>query len=98
MNEQQTDRPREEFHVSGTGFMDKVKELIHEGNVRRIIVKHEDKVVLELPLTIGAVGFIVAPVWAALGAFAALVADCTIEVEREEQPQSQDQPVPTNDV
>lgn len=72
----------EEFKVSGAQLVEKVKELIHEGNVRRIQIRHEGRVVLEIPLTVAAVGVLVAPVLAALGAFAALAAECTIVVER----------------
>ena len=72
----------EEFKVSGAQLVDKVKELIHEGNVRRIQIRHEGRVVLEIPLTVAAVGVVVAPVLAALGAFAALATECSIIVER----------------
>ncbi len=66
----------------GGQLLDKVKQLIHEGNVRRIIIRQEDRVVAEFPLTVGVVGVVVAPVFAAIGAIAALIAKCTIEVER----------------
>ncbi|MEN6478518.1 MAG: DUF4342 domain-containing protein [Anaerolineales bacterium] len=72
----------EEFKVAGSEIVDKVKELLHEGNIRRIVIKQEGRTVLELPLTIAAVGVIVAPVLAAVGAFAALATDCSIAVER----------------
>jgi len=82
--------PNEKFTVSGSQLVDKVKQLIHEGNIRRVRVLHEGRTVLEIPLTIGApaaaIGIIIAPVLAALGAFAALVTECTIEVERIEKP------------
>ena len=66
--------------------MHKVKELVHEGNIRRITIKNEEgKRLIEIPLTIGAVGVVLLPVWAALGAVAALVADCTIVVEKIEE-------------
>jgi hypothetical protein len=62
----------------------KIKELIHQGNVRRIIIKNDDgKSLIEVPLTVGVVGAVLAPVWAAIGAVAALVTSCSIEVERE---------------
>jgi len=81
---------KEKFTVSGSQLVDKVKQLIHEGNIRRGRVRHEGRTVLEIPLTIGApaaaIGIMAAPVLAALGAFAALVTDCTIEVERIEKP------------
>ena len=62
----------------------KVKELVHEGNVRRIIIKNkEGKTLIEFPLTFGVVGALIAPVLAAVGAIAALVSECSITVERE---------------
>lgn len=73
----------EEFTVNGEELLAKVKSLINEGNIRRIIIKGEDgKTLVELPLTIGVVGAILAPVLAAVGAIAALVTKCTIVVER----------------
>ena len=75
----------EEFKVRGEDLSDKVKEIINEGNVRRIIVKNkEGKTLVELPLTIGVVGAALAPMLAAVGAIAVLVTECTIVVEREE--------------
>jgi len=72
---------REEFKVSGEEVLKKVKELIREGNARRIIIKNgEGKTIVEIPLTIGAVGALIAPALAAIGAVAALVTDCTIVV------------------
>ena len=75
---------REEFKVSGQDIVEKVKNLIHEGNIRRILIKQDGKVVMEIPMTIAAVGTLVAPVLAALGAFAALATNCSIVVERRE--------------
>lgn len=76
----------EEFKVNGEDLLKKVKEIIAEGNARRITVKNkEGKSIVELPLTIGVVGAAVAPLLAAVGAIAALVTECTIVVEREEQ-------------
>jgi len=73
----------EEFKVSGSEIVAKIKELIKEGNARRIIIKNEKgKVMLEIPLTIGAIGALVAPVLAAVGALAALTTKCTIVVEK----------------
>ena len=78
-------RTREEHRVSGDKVISKIRELIHKGNVRRIIIKNDDgKSLIEVPLTVGVVGAVVAPVWAAIGAVAALVTNCSIEVEREE--------------
>ncbi|MBA7572118.1 hypothetical protein ES708_13894 [subsurface metagenome] len=79
----------EKFTVSGSQLVEKVKQLIHEGNIRRVRVIHEGKTVFEIPLSIGApaaaIGILAAPVLAAIGAFAALVTECTIEVEKVEK-------------
>ena len=72
----------ESFKVDINEIGDKVKELIHEGNVRRLTIKREDEVIAEFPLTAAVVGAVLAPVLAAIGAIAALVTNCTIEVER----------------
>jgi hypothetical protein len=75
----------EEFTVSGKNLVDRVGELLHEGNVTRIIVKDEaGKTLLEIPATVGVVGIVVAPWLAALGVIAALVTNCKIVVERRE--------------
>jgi hypothetical protein len=77
---------KEEFKVSGHDLVNKVKELIQEGNVRRIIIKDKDgKTLVELPLTVGVVGAVFAPILAAVGALAALVTECSIVVVREEK-------------
>jgi len=80
---------KEKFTVSGSQLVEKVKQLIHEGNIRRVRIIHKEKTILEIPLTIGAPAaaavVLVAPVLAALGAFAALVTECTIEVEKTEE-------------
>lgn len=73
----------EEHRVSGEGLVAKVKELIREGNVRRVKIKNDEgRVLFEFPLTIGVVGVALVPVWVALGAVAALAADFTVEIER----------------
>jgi hypothetical protein len=72
----------EKFTVSGGQVVDRVKQLIHEGNIRRIKVLQEGKVVMEIPLTAGAIAILAAPLLAALGAFAALATECSIEVEK----------------
>jgi hypothetical protein len=73
----------EEFEVSGDKVVETVKRLVHEGNIRRITIKGEDgKTLIEIPLTFGVVGAVLLPVWAAIGALAALVAKCTIVVEK----------------
>lgn len=76
----------EEHRVSGDDLVAKIKELVREGNVRRIIIKNEEgKTLMEIPLTIGVIGAVLMPVWAAIGAIAALVADFTIVVEKVEE-------------
>ena len=73
----------EEFNVSGEAVVSKIKELVREGNVRRIIIKNEEgSTLIEIPLTIGVIGTVLLPVWAAIGAIAALAANLTIAVER----------------
>ena len=76
----------EEFEVTGEKVVETVKRLVHEGNVRRITIKNEGgRSLIEIPLTIGVVGAVLLPVWAAVGALAALVVKCTIVVERIEE-------------
>ena len=73
----------EEHHVKGEGLLSKIKELVHQGNIRRIIIKtDDDRTLIEIPLTLGVVGIALAPVWAALGAIAALAADLKVVVEK----------------
>jgi hypothetical protein len=76
----------EKFTVTGGQVLDKVKQLIREGNVRRVRLLHDNRTIIEIPLTIGAPAAVItimaAPVLAAIGAFAALVTECTIEVEK----------------
>jgi hypothetical protein len=77
----------EEFKVSGEDVIATIKRIVAEGNARRIIIKREDgSTIVEFPLTIGAVGAILAPALAAVGAIAALVTKCTIVVERRDPP------------
>lgn len=79
-----TNQHEEDFKVKGEDLVDKIKGLFHEGNVRRIIIKNkDDKVIIEIPLTIGVVSAIMAPALAAVGAISALITDCTITVQRE---------------
>ena len=76
---------QEEYTVSGGDLVDRVRELLHEGNVTRVIVKDEGgKVLLEIPVTVGVVGVVIAPWLVALGVIAALVTNCKIVVERRE--------------
>jgi hypothetical protein len=78
-------RRTEEFTLNGDEVVAKVKELVHQGNIRRIIIKNEDgRTMLEVPLTIGLIGAALLPVFAAIGAAAALATRCTIVVERDE--------------
>lgn len=82
---------KSEFKIEGDKLLAKVKELIHEGNVRRIIIKNEDgKTLIEIPLTIGVVGTFIAPILAAVGAIAALAVHYTIVVEKEDEPGESD--------
>jgi hypothetical protein len=75
----------EEFQVSGDKLVAQLKELVRQGNIRRITLKNEDgKTLIEVPLTIGVVGAVLLPAWAAIGAIAALVARCTIVLEKTE--------------
>lgn len=74
---------KEEFKIDGKDLLKKVKELIHEGNIRKITIKNEnDKVIVVIPLTYGAIGAIIAPVLAMVGALVALLTKCTIVVEK----------------
>ena len=75
----------EEFQVSGDMLVAKIKELVHEGNIRRVIIKNEEgRILIDVPLTLGVVGVLVAPQLAAIGAIAALVTHGTIVVEKVE--------------
>lgn len=77
---------QETFTVKGEDLLKRVQELIKEGNIRRITIKNkEGKTLLVIPLTIGVVGVVLLPVWAAIGAMAALVTECSITVERNEE-------------
>lgn len=74
---------QESFKVSGDEILTKVKEIIKEGNARRIIIKNDkDETIIEFPLTIGAIGVVLAPLYAAIGTLAALATNCTIVVEK----------------
>lgn len=72
----------ETIRLQGSELLEKLKHLIHEGNVRRVIIKQGDRTVAEFPLTAGVVGAVIAPILAAIGALVAVLNDCTIEVER----------------
>jgi hypothetical protein len=75
---------KEEFTVTGEKLLSEIKRLVNEGNVRRISIKQGEKTLIEIPLTLGVIGIALVPVWAAIGAIAALVTDCTIVVEKVE--------------
>jgi hypothetical protein len=76
----------QEFTLNGDEVVHKVKELIHEGNIRRIIIKNDEgRTMLEVPLTIGLIGAALLPVFAAIGAAAAIATRCTLVVEREDE-------------
>jgi hypothetical protein len=80
---QKKESKKEQFKVRGEDILKKVKELIKEGNVRRIVIKNsKDIVLMEIPITFAVIGAVFAPMLAALGALAALVSNATIEVER----------------
>ncbi|MEI8007706.1 MAG: DUF4342 domain-containing protein [Bacteroidota bacterium] len=82
---------KEEFQVKAEELVVKVRQLIHEGNVRRLIIKDETgKVYLEIPVTVGVIGALIAPMLAAVGAIAAMVANLKIEVIRNEEPEKKD--------
>jgi hypothetical protein len=70
------------IEVKGDQLLSKVKELIEEGNVRRVRIRQRDRTIAEFPLTVGVVGAVLAPMLAAVGALAALIAECSIDVER----------------
>ncbi len=77
----------EEYKVDGDALVAKVKELVHQGNIRRIVIKNEQgQTLIEVPLTLGVVGAVLLPVWAAIGAVAALAVKLTILVERVDTP------------
>ncbi|MGC1390295.1 MAG: DUF4342 domain-containing protein [Bacteroidales bacterium] len=81
--EQKQKSDHESFKVSGDEILSKVKEIIKEGNARKIIIKNEkDEIIMEFPLTIGAIGVVLAPIFAAVGTLAALATHCTIIVEK----------------
>jgi len=72
----------ESFKAEGSNVIEKLKDILKEGNVRRVVIEHEGRTVAEFPLTFGVVGVVLAPVFAAIAAVVAIVKDCTIKVER----------------
>lgn len=86
----------ESFKAEGTSLLEKLKELLHEGNVRRIVIQQQGRTVAEFPLTAGVVGALLAPVLAAIGAIVALLKDCSIQVERVDRARTDQQPTGTD--
>ena len=80
---------KESFKVAADQLVDAVKTLLHEGNVRRIVIKQDGRTVAEFPMSLGVVGAVFAPMLAAVGALAAVLTECTIEVERTAPPTSE---------
>ena len=79
-------RSRESYRVKGTRVMEKLRELLREGNVRHVVVKTDrGKKLVEFPVTLGVAGVLLLPLWTAMGAIAAVVGNCSIEVERTEE-------------
>ncbi len=72
----------EKIEARGNELLEQLKRILHEGNVRRVVIKQRDRTVAEFPLTVGIVGTVAAPILAAVGALVALLADCSLEVER----------------
>jgi hypothetical protein len=79
------------FKAESEGVINRIKTVIHEGNVRRVVIQHQGRTVAEFPLTAGVVGAVLAPVLAAIGALVALLQDCTIQVEREKAGTARDE-------
>jgi hypothetical protein len=77
------------FKAEGENVLKQIKELIHEGNVRRVVIEHQGRTVAEFPVTAGVVGVVLAPVLAAIGALVAVLKDCTIKVERTQPAQEE---------
>jgi hypothetical protein len=75
----------ETFKTEGGHILDKLRDVLHEGNVRRVVIEQRGRTVAEFPLTVGVVGAVFAPILAAVGAAVALLQDCTIKVEREQR-------------
>lgn len=73
----------EQIRVTADRLFETVKQLIHEGNVRRLVIRQGERTIMEVPLTVAAVGVLVAPLLAAIGALAAVASDYTLEIERE---------------
>jgi hypothetical protein len=89
----------ETIKVEGGNVMERIVQLIHEGTVRRIVIRQDEMIVAEFPLTVGVVGAVIAPIAAAIGALVALLTNCRIEIERVEPtpPADEPEPVAAND-
>ena len=85
----------ESFKIEGGAVVERLRTLIREGNVKRVVIEHQGKTVAEFPLTAGVLGIVVAPVLAAIGALVALLKECTIHVERVETPSAKAEPAAT---
>lgn len=83
---QEPQTTRAEMHILGQELVPTFNKLIHEGDVRSLTIKHGDHIIMELPQTVGVVGILLTPTLAALGALGALLTDCTVIVERVEEP------------
>jgi hypothetical protein len=79
----------ESFKVEGGELLEEFRRLVHEGNVRRIVISKDGEPIVEFPLTVGVVGVALMPTLAAVGAIAAMITECTIEVEREQPPRAE---------
>jgi hypothetical protein len=86
----------ESCKAEGANILDKLKDLIHEGNVRRVVIQHQGRTVAEFPLSAGVVGALLAPVLAAVGAIVALLKDCSIQVERGDRERTEQRPTGTD--
>ena len=78
----------ETLKVEGNQLIGQIKRLMHEGNVRRVVIRQGEQTIVEFPLTVGVIGTLLVPTLAAVGAVAALVSECTIEVERTDTPET----------
>lgn len=85
----------ESFKVKGDQVVSEVKQFIHEGNVRRVVIKQGARTIAEFPLSVGVVGALAAPALAAVGALAALLTDCTLHVQRAQEPKDSPAPKPS---
>jgi hypothetical protein len=80
----------ETFKVAGEHLVESIKKLLHEGNVRRVVIKQGEQTVAEFPLSVGVIGAVLAPILAAVGALAAVMTECTVDVERIQPPDAHD--------